>query len=131
MMLSATLQGKTPNAQAIVDASVEDADDEGRAILASVTDESDEDLFNASLRHFDRLAASGQPFFSIIMTTSNHKPFTFRPGLETLGIPPEGGGREAGVRYADYALGQFLRAAPNAPATGDTRYISLALIATF
>lgn len=29
------------------------------------------------------------------------------------------------------AKGQFLRAAPNAPATGDTRYISLALIATF
>ena len=41
---------------------------------------SDEDLFDHSLAYFDRLHAAGDPFFSIIMTTSNHKPFTFRAG---------------------------------------------------
>jgi phosphoglycerol transferase MdoB-like AlkP superfamily enzyme len=70
---------------------------------------SDEDLYDHSLAHLDRLHASGRPFFTIVMTTSNHKPFTFRPGLESQGIPPEGGGRAAGVRYADFALGRFLR----------------------
>ncbi len=72
---------------------------------------SDEDLFDRSLQHFDALSTKGTPFFSIIMTTSNHKPFTFRPGLEVVGIPQEGGGRPAGVRYADHALGYFLQEA--------------------
>lgn len=72
---------------------------------------SDEDLFDRSLGWLDSAYATGQPFFAIIMTTSNHKPFTFRPGLERLGIPPQGGGRAAGVRYADFAIGQFLRQA--------------------
>jgi arylsulfatase A-like enzyme len=40
------------------------------------------------------------------MTTSNHKPFTFRDGVP--GVPVSGGGRAAGVRYADFALGYFL-----------------------
>ncbi|MEX1994246.1 MAG: LTA synthase family protein [Steroidobacteraceae bacterium] len=69
---------------------------------------SDEDLFDHSLGYLDAVHATGKPFFSIIMTTSNHKPFTFRPGLEQFGILAEGGGRVAGVRYADYALGKFL-----------------------
>jgi phosphoglycerol transferase MdoB-like AlkP superfamily enzyme len=72
---------------------------------------SDEDLFDLAADHFDGRHKAGKPFFSIIMTTSNHKPFTFRPGLEHLGIAPEGGGRAAGVRYADYALGYFLESA--------------------
>ena len=84
---------------------------------------SDEDLFDHSLRHLDALHAAGRPFFTIIMTTSNHKPFTFRPGLEHLGIPPEGGGRAAGVRYADHALGQFLADAKNHAWFDDTLFV--------
>ena len=64
---------------------------------------SDEDLFANALVHFDEHAASGEPFFSVVLSTSNHKPFTFRPGVP--GVPEKGGGREAGIRYADYALG--------------------------
>ena len=84
---------------------------------------SDEDLFVHSLAYFDRLHAAGDPFFSIIMTTSNHKPFTFRAGLEAQGIPPEGGGRAAGVRYADFALGRFLRDAREHPWFDDTVFV--------
>jgi phosphoglycerol transferase MdoB-like AlkP superfamily enzyme len=83
----------------------------------------DEDLFDHALGHFDRLHAAGQPFFSIVMTTSNHKPFTFRPGLDQYGIPAEGGGRPAGVRYADFALGQFLRAAESHPWFENTVFV--------
>ncbi|HEU0225559.1 MAG TPA: LTA synthase family protein [Steroidobacteraceae bacterium] len=83
----------------------------------------DEDLFDHALGHFDRLHGEGKPFFSIVMTTSNHKPFTFRQGLEQYGIPAEGGGRPAGVRYADYALGQFLRAAESHPWFEDTVFV--------
>ena len=87
---------------------------------------SDEDLFDLALRHCGERYASGQPFFSIVMTTSNHKPFTFRPGLERLGIPPEGGGREAGVRYADFALGRFLHEAARQPWFDDTLFVVVA-----
>ena len=70
---------------------------------------SDEDLYDLALDHFDALSKSGQPFFAIIMNTSNHKPFTFRAGVP--GVKPTGGGREAGVRYADFAQGYFLKQA--------------------
>lgn len=87
---------------------------------------SDEDLFDRALEHFDELHARGRPFFSIIMTTSNHKPFTFRPGLEQLGIPAEGGGRAAGVQYADFALGYFLREARKHRWFEDTLFVAVA-----
>lgn len=69
----------------------------------------DEDLFDMALEYYDAAAGGDSPFFSIIMTTSNHKPFTFRDGVS--GVKAKGGGREAGVRYADFALGYFLREA--------------------
>lgn len=84
---------------------------------------SDEDLFDHALGHLDALHAAGSPFFTIIMTTSNHKPFTFRPGLGHLGIPPEGGGRAAGVRYADHALGRFLADAKDHAWFDDTVFV--------
>ncbi|MBU1139620.1 MAG: sulfatase-like hydrolase/transferase [Proteobacteria bacterium] len=70
---------------------------------------SDQDLFRHALGYFDNLSGSGKPFFSIIMTTSNHSPYTFPSGIE--GIPAKDGGRTAGVRYADYALGEFFEKA--------------------
>jgi phosphoglycerol transferase MdoB-like AlkP superfamily enzyme len=86
----------------------------------------DEDLFDLAIRHFGEQHKAGKPFFSIIMTTSNHKPFTFRPGLEQEGIKPEGGGRQSGVRYADYALGYFLREAAKQPWFDDTIFVVVA-----
>jgi phosphoglycerol transferase MdoB-like AlkP superfamily enzyme len=64
--------------------------------FANIWGVSDEDLFDKALQHFDILAQNGKPFFAQIMTTSNHKPFTFR---------------DAGVRYADFAIGYFLQEA--------------------
>ena len=87
---------------------------------------SDEDLFDKAIEHFNDVHAGGKPFFSIIMTTSNHKPFTFRPGLESHGIKEKGGGRRAGVRYADYALGYFLREAARQPWFDDTVFVVVA-----
>ena len=86
----------------------------------------DEDLFDRAIQHYGEQYQAGKPFFSIIMTTSNHKPFTFRPGLEQLGIPQEGGGRQAGVRYADYALGYFLREAARQPWFDNTIFVVVA-----
>lgn len=77
--------------------------------FANVWGVSDEDLYDHALTYFDRQSADQQPFFSVVMTTSNHKPFTFPEGVP--GVKPRGGGRSAGARYADHALGRFIEAA--------------------
>ena len=74
--------------------------------FANIWGVSDEDLFRNAFRVFDEQHQKGERIFSVVMTTSNHKPFTFPAGVP--GVKPEGGGREAGVRYADYAIGWFI-----------------------
>lgn len=91
--------------------------------FANIWGVSDEDLFAHALEYFDRRHATGQPFFSIVMTTSNHPPYTFPAGAP---VPPEGGGRQAGIRYADYALGQFMRAARSHPWFDNTLFVIVA-----
>ncbi|HNR21740.1 MAG TPA: LTA synthase family protein [Steroidobacteraceae bacterium] len=84
----------------------------------------DEDLYDLAMRRFDALADTGKPFFAIVMNTSNHKPFTFRPGVP--GVKAEGGGRESGVRYADYAQAYFLREAAAHRWFDDTVFVIVA-----
>ncbi len=84
----------------------------------------DEDLFDMALAHYDDLARGERPFFSIVMTTSNHKPYTFRSGVP--GVKPSGGGRESGVRYADFAQGYFIRSAREHTWFDDTLFIIVA-----
>lgn len=85
---------------------------------------SDEDLFRNALAEYDRQQARGERIFSVIMTTSNHKPFTFPGGV--AGVKPSGGGREAGVRYADYALGRFIDALQQRSYSEDTLVVVVA-----
>jgi len=80
-------------------------------VFANIWGVSDQDLFRHARDYFDRLSEDDTPFFSIIMTTSNHSPFTFPEGI--AGIPPQGGGRNAGALYADYALRDFFTEAKN------------------
>ncbi len=84
----------------------------------------DEDLFRYAVRHFDEKAQQEKPFFSIVLSTSNHKPFTFPAGIP--GVPQEGGGRKAGVRYADYAIGRFFTMAQERPWFENTLFVVVA-----
>jgi len=92
--------------------------------FANIWGVSDEDLFAHAIDYFDARAAAGKPFFSIVMSTSNHKPFTFPAGIE--GVKAEGGGREAGIRYADHAIGEFFRAARSRAWFKDTIFVVVA-----
>lgn len=85
---------------------------------------SDEDLFRNALAEYGRQHARSERIFSVIMTTSNHKPFTFPEGVP--GVKSSGGGREAGIRYADYALGRFLDALQRQPYFRDTLVVIVA-----
>ena len=69
---------------------------------------SDEDLF---LKAHEYLSNQGeQPFFSLVFSSSNHKPFEIPAGKVETRTGPEGP-REMAVAYADYALGRFLEMA--------------------
>lgn len=69
----------------------------------------DEDIFARAIEECRALSAAGKPFFSTILSVSNHKPYTYPKGK----IPEDPGKkkRENAVKYSDYALGQFFRAA--------------------
>lgn len=85
---------------------------------------SDQDLFDHARTYFDQRTASGTPFFSIIMTTSNHSPYTFPAGID--GVRPHGGSRVDGIRYADHALGEFFKKSKDAPWYDNTLFVVVA-----
>lgn len=66
----------------------------------------DENLFALSLREIQKTVDSGKPAFVHIMTTSNHRPFTYPEGRIDI---PSHTGREGAVKYTDYAVGKFIR----------------------
>lgn len=65
----------------------------------------DEDVYGQALREIDRRTAAGRRVFAHVMTTSNHRPFTFPGGRIDLA---SGSGRDAAVKYTDWAIGQFI-----------------------
>ena len=84
----------------------------------------DEDVFHKSLSVFDADAARRQPFFAQIMTTSNHRPYTYPQGKIHVGGKPNT--REAAVRYTDYAIGSFIREASRRPWFDNTVFVIIA-----
>ncbi len=83
----------------------------------------DEDLFDLTLRQLDARAAAGRPFFAHVMTTSNHRPFSYPAGRIDL---PSGSGRAGGVKYTDWSIGRFIRQAEQRPWFRDTLFVIVA-----
>ena len=67
----------------------------------------DGDIYNKMLKVADIENAKGKPFFNFIMTTSNHRPYTYPDKIDI----PSGQGRDGAVKYSDFAVGNFLREA--------------------
>jgi len=80
----------------------------------------DEDLYDAAVREFDASHAAGKPFFAHIMTTSNHRPFTYPDARIDI---PSGASREGAVKYTDWAIGHFIEAARKRPWFDDTVFV--------
>jgi len=83
----------------------------------------DEDLFDKSMKEADKSYSDKKPFFSFIMTTSNHRPFTYPDGKIDI---PSHRGRDGGVKYTDYAINQFLKKASKKPWFDNTLFIFVA-----
>ena len=82
----------------------------------------DEDLYKQTLKYADKSSEEKQPFFQVVMTTSNHRPYTFPAGKIDL----DQGTRNAAVKYTDFALGKFLKEAKTKPWFSNTVFVVVA-----
>lgn len=83
----------------------------------------DEFLFDHVLSRLDREAAAGTRFFAHVMTTSNHRPYTYAQGRIDI---PSPGGRRGAVKYTDYSIGHFIDQARSRPWFRETLFIIVA-----
>lgn len=83
----------------------------------------DQDLFNRTLKECDESFASGRPFLNFVMTTSNHRPFTYPDGVIDI---PSHTGRPGAMKYCDYAIGEFIRKASKKPWFSNTIFVIMA-----
>ena len=84
---------------------------------------SDEDLFTQAVAEMNATHAAGKPFFVHVMTTSNHRPYTYPEGR--IDIPP-GTGRDGAVKYSDWAVGKFVEDARRQPWFANTLFVFVA-----
>jgi len=83
----------------------------------------DEDLYRRVIRESRQSWEAGRRFFSLVMTTSNHRPYTYPEGRIDI---PSGQGREGALKYTDWALGDFLEAAHKEPWFSETLFLIVA-----
>ncbi|MEO8202956.1 MAG: sulfatase-like hydrolase/transferase [Betaproteobacteria bacterium] len=83
----------------------------------------DEDLFTMALERADAAHARGQPFFHQVMTTTNHRPFTYPDGRIDI---PSKTSRDGAVKYTDWAIGDFIERAAGHAWFKDTVFVVVA-----
>ncbi|MFZ2631273.1 MAG: LTA synthase family protein, partial [Desulfosalsimonadaceae bacterium] len=83
----------------------------------------DEDLYHKAIQTANRSFEGKKPFFFHIMTTSNHRPYTYPEGKIDI---PSGTNRSGAVKYTDYALHQLMTEAKAQPWFDDTVFVVVA-----
>jgi len=83
----------------------------------------DEDIYEKMLHIADEHYAQKIPFFNFVMTTSNHRPYTYPDHKIDI---PSGCGRDGAVKYADFALGKMLEKAKKKPWFKNTVFVIVA-----
>lgn len=68
----------------------------------------DEDLFASVIKQADILTKEKKKFFQVVLTTSNHRPYSYPDNKIDI---PSLSGRDGAVKYTDYAIGQFVEKA--------------------
>jgi hypothetical protein len=80
----------------------------------------DEHLFDQVLDEIDREHSGRTAVFAHVMTTSNHRPYTYPAGRIDI---PSGHRPRGAVKYTDYAIGHFLEQARHTPGSRDTVFV--------
>lgn len=83
----------------------------------------DEDIYNKMIKVADEYHQKEKPFLNFIMTTSNHRPYTYPNNKIDI---PSGTGRNGAVKYSDYALRQMFAKAKNKPWFKNTIFVFVA-----
>jgi phosphoglycerol transferase MdoB-like AlkP superfamily enzyme len=83
----------------------------------------DEDIFNKMMKVADQQYNNGKPFFNFVMTTSNHRPYTYPSGKIDI---PSGKNRQGAVKYTDFALRELFRKASKKPWFKSTVFVIIA-----
>lgn len=91
-------------------ARVIDQDEFGAPVFQGTWGVSDEDLVTKAHRAF--VAHGDQPFFALLLSTSNHTPYEYPAGRITERADEEP--LHGAIRYADYAIGELFRLAKEA-----------------
>ncbi|MCW5206027.1 sulfatase-like hydrolase/transferase [Desulfobulbus sp. F5] len=92
--------------------------------FANIWGACDQNLYSWTLAEADKAAAADKPFHFFLMTTSNHRPFTFPDGQ--IDLPSQVSGRKGGVKYTDHAIGEFIRNASTKPWFKNTVFVIVA-----
>ena len=83
----------------------------------------DENLFTLACKEIEKSITNGKPVFAHIMTTSNHRPFTYPEGRIDI---PSHTSREGAVKYTDYSIGKFIKEASKKPWFKNTLFVIVA-----
>ncbi|WP_160153506.1 LTA synthase family protein [Microbulbifer sp. ALW1] len=86
---------------------------------------SDQDLYAEAHKQFVKLDKASRPFFSLVFTTSNHTPWEY-PDNCPAAYSGNRQSRENAIRYADCALGEFIRKAKASDYWKDTLFLIIA-----
>ncbi len=81
----------------------------------------DEAIFARAVAEMDELAHSGSPFYLLVLTVSNHRPYRFPQ--DDVKWDSRMKARPNAVRYADHALGGFFDAVRSRPWFDDTLFV--------
>jgi len=86
---------------------------------------SDQDLYNHAHRGFEQLAKQNKPFFSLVFSSSNHNPYEYPDNkIEPYNEPKRT--VENAVRYADFALGEYIEKAKKSNYWDNTIFVAIA-----
>ncbi|SIO15856.1 LTA synthase family protein [Halodesulfovibrio marinisediminis] len=83
----------------------------------------DEYLYDQVIKTADKSVSANTPFFLHVMTTSNHRPYTYPDNRVSI---PSGYGRSGAVQYSDWAIGDFLKKAQKKTWFDNTIFIFVA-----
>lgn len=101
-----------------------DLDDFAKTDFVATWGASDGDLFDQAHLELLELQQQDTPFFSLIFTSSNHDPFEIPP--DTINPIDNELPLHSAIRYADHALGKFMKQAKQSSYWDDTVFLIIA-----
>lgn len=95
-----------------------------KIIQSTIWGVADEVLYDKVIEENDKSYDPNKPFFEIVLTTSNHRPFDFPEGR--IDFEPVKGGRLGAVKYADWSIGHFIEKAKKTSWFKNTVFVFIA-----